>query len=545
MLSVVALVVSSCTQSDVLESISENKTSENLDSDKVVLIPSVRNNQTTEQLRQRLLKKYVIDRIKPNDATYAQYGKIGCGYDFFHGDNSKIELESQENIKGRILEINDATASRIEINPLHALDINIRTYQNFSKDFSEKFYSIADSLSFGASATFGFSWLASASSKYSKYMREATKQTEEDMSKTVFAQASASIKSKAISYTLGSMKSFSPEKDLNSSFFIDYHLLSPEELVNQYGALVLINYNLGAKAVASAGYTSREQKSSSELKKQAAKMLSFSCSGLFKKISAELNSTSQTSVEEYQAIVKNYSDGYINLAYRGGDIYSSFPKEIGFSDIKTGFFSPIDLNDWAKSVENNQVLVSINRGGLIPIFKVIREKNIANRIKNYLIKGENSPINESNISYALHKFNGMVYFVMYNKYGDTIILDKTQIPSMGYEWWEYSGPRKSPIPFIEEANPKTVFGPIPTQNVIDLTPYLSASDNSKVSVKFCKIKGSLYEEDVTYLYIRNLETGQKIALSFIDAEGFNEYQFAAPDNFEYVKNLNYIDMYAL
>lgn len=545
-LSVVALMLTSCNKGTGQPDFSQDVILENfIRQQKTETRSTDQKHLTTKQLRDYLIKKYVENKPTPNDVTYNEYGKVGCGYDFFQNDNSVTELESQENIKGRIIQINEATKSRININPLHSLDLNVKTYQDFNTDFSRHFYSIADSIAFGASASFGFKWLASASAKYSKHMRETTKQTETNTSKTVFAQVSALIKSKSISYTLGSIKSFSPENNLVTPFFIDYHLLSSEEIINQYGAMILVNYNLGGKAVASAGYTSQEVKPTTELKNDASKMISFSCSGLFGKVGANFDANSKIAIEEYKSIIRDYNDGHINIAYRGGDIYKNFPKNINFLEIKTGVFSPIDLNEWAQSVQNHQVMVSINKSGLIPIFNVIREKNISKRIKDYLLTGQNNIIDESAIKYAIFNNGEMLFFVMYNKYGDTIILDKTHIPSIGYEWWLYTGPKLSPIPFSPELQPKLIYGAPPTKNMIDLTSYLRASDKNMVSVEFCKIKNNLYDDDFTYLLIRNKETGKKVALSFFDVNGFNDYLLEEPEEFKYIKNLNYIDIYAL
>lgn len=244
------LTISACSKTNVFEN------TPNFEKEKITDYysrpsGSLRSSRTTplnvEELREYLLQKYT-QGISPNNVnnTYPQYGKIGSGYNFFSGTGEKVvgvELESPDNIRFPILTISEETVDNIDINPLNSLTAEVRTYQDFKKDFSEFFHSVTDSKSFSASADFQLSWLAKASASYKNSLEKETKQGNESSSKTVFTQASVLIKSKRVAYNIGSIKRFSPETNLTPHFFIDYHLMSAEQLIDRYGRFILTNYN--------------------------------------------------------------------------------------------------------------------------------------------------------------------------------------------------------------------------------------------------------------------------------------------------------------
>lgn len=105
------------------------------------------------------------------------------------------------------------------------------------------------------------------------------------------------------------------------------------------------------------------------------------------------------------------------------------------------------------------------------------------------------------------------------------------------------------MPFSEDLNVESRYGYMTMldRDYIDLTPYLKAKDKSKIQVKFCKLTGleSTYEDDVLYIIIHNKENGRKVALRVEDYYAFGKFQFKEPENIEYIKNLNYMDVYAL
>lgn len=518
-------------------------------------IPALRsaNNRTVEELRQYLLKKYTPN-LEPLNTRYQEYGKIGCGYNFYIADPEddeksivNLELETQGNIKAPILRISDATIDRIDINPLDALDTEIRAYYNFQKDFSSFFHSVVKSTSFGAGVTLSrCKWLAEASAAYERTMHKETKSTTEESLKTIFFQTSALIKSKRVQYNLIPIKRFTPDISLSEVFFVNYHTLPAKELIDECGPFVLTNYNLGGRAMATIRYTGAESKTSNELKQEGSKMASYSCSGLFGTISANYKSSSKEAKDEYTKMLDSYKDGYIKVAYRGGDVYNNFPQNIGFPEMKTGDFPVVDLSGWARSVEQRPQLISINGSGLRPIFDFIREINIAERVKHFFLTGEDFRPDNSRIKYEFYRHGHFVTLVMYTKYGDTIILDRFEIDNRpGFEWWRDYNFRASAIPFSSSLEANFIFGNPPSKGVIDLSEYLSAYNRSKIKVEFCKIEDGRYD-DFTYLVIHNVEKGKKVALSFFDEEGFEqEYLLEKPESFKYVKNLNYVDVYGI
>ncbi|KGL50278.1 MAC/perforin domain-containing protein [Porphyromonas cangingivalis] len=508
---------------------------------------------TVEQLRQYLLQKYRQSSTPLNDNTYNKYGKIGCGYNFFT-DNSEelmnIELECQENIMHPILEISNESIKKIDVNPLNSLEVRISMYKDFKKDFSNFFYSVATSNEIKASVDFKLKWLAKASAGYESKMKEETKESSENSTKTVFAQASALIKSKRVSYNIGAMCRFFPEKLLNSDFFIDYRLLSAKELIEGYGRFVLTNYNMGGKAMATIRYTAKDAKSSEELKQEGSKMANFSCSALFGKISGNFDHNSQEALHDYKETIKSYEDGYMTLYYKGGDVHNNFPKSVPFTEMKTGVFPTFDLSGWASSVKQNQQLITINGGGLTPIFKVIREKNIAEKIKQYFLTGENSVVDEERIRYDIYSDSNITMFVMTNQYGERIILDKFHDNHNNHnsilDPIKIYTPHDSAIPLDLPVSFNYRKGTPSGKNVIDLSEYFSAKDRSKIKVEFCKITDGKYNEDITYMLIHNTEKGKRVALSFQDRRGFGgEYKFSKPKEFRYINNLNYIDIYGI
>lgn len=511
------------------------------------------NSQTlsVEELRQFLLQKY-SQQIKPqSNNTYLEYGKIGCGYNFFTDKSEEfmnIELECQDNIKSPILNISSETIKKIDVNPLNLLEVKIHMYKEFKKDFSDFFYSIANSNELKASVDFKLKWLAKASASYEKKMKEETKNKSENSTKAVFSQASALIKSKRVSYDIGAISRFVPEKQLNSEFFINYRLLPTNELLQNYGRFVLTNYNMGGKAMATIRYTGREEKSSEQLKQEGSKMASFSCNALFGKISGEFNHNSQKALEDYKETINGYEDGYMVLSYRGGDIYNNFPKAVSFEEMKTGEFTPLDLAKWASSVKQHQKLISINGGGLTPIFNVIREKNIAEKVKQYFFTGENYFADANRIKYDIYDSSNTTVIVMTNQYGEQIILDKFYVNPSGIDepFKMNFTPYDSAIPLARPVSFKRHKGVPSGEDIIDLSEFLSAKDRSEIKVEFCKINGSAYNEEITYMLIHNREKGKRVALSFQDRRGFGgEYKFSKPKEFRYINNLNYIDIYGI
>lgn len=544
------LVISACSKTELQQNapnFEEKETSEYSPN-------SLRSSSTTalsvEELRQHLLQKYRQSFAPLTDDTYSKYGKIGCGYNFFTDDSEElmnIELECQENIKHPILEISSESIKKIDVNPLNSLEVRISMYKDFKKDFSDFFYSVAKSNELKASVDFKLKWLAKASASYESKMKEETKQSSENSTKTVFAQASALIKSKRVSYNIGAINRFIPEKLLNSEFFIDYRLLPAKELIESYGRFILTNCNMGGKAMATIRYTSKDAKSSEKLKQEGAKMANFSCSALFGKISGEFNHNSKEAIDDYKETIKGYEDGYMTLYYKGGDVHNNFPKSLPFTEMKTGNFPTFDLSGWASSVKQNQQLIAINGGGLTPIFKVIREKNIAEKVKKYFLTGENSIADETKIRYDMYHGDNVDMIVMTTQYGDQIILDKFHRNFNSItEPITLHSPLDSAIPLDPPIKFTRKFGTLFGKNVIDLSEYLSARDRSKIKVEFCKITDSRYNEDITYILIHNKEKGKRVALSFQDERGFRgQYKFSQPEEFRHIKNLNYIDIYGI
>ena len=544
------LVVSACSKTNVTQNFPDIEQKSVSDYHSSSLRSSNSAPLSVEELRQYLLQKYRQRLVPLNDETYSKYGKIGCGYNFFTDNNEEfmnIELECQENIKHPILAISSEGIKKIDVNPLNSLEVRISMYKDFKKDFSDFFYSIAKSNELKASVDFKLKWLAKASAAYERKMKEETKQSSENSEKTVFAQASALIKSKRVSYNIGAMDRFAPEKLLNYEFFLDYRLLPAKELIENYGRFIITNYNLGGKAMATLRYTAKDAKSSEKLKQEGSKMANFSCSALFGKISGEFNHNSQEAIDDYKEMISGYDDGYITLYYKGGDVCKKFPKAIPFTEMKTGAFSTLDLSSWASSVEQNQQLISINGGGLTPIFKVIREKNIAEKVKKCFLTGDNSIVDETTIRYDVYHYDDTDVIVMTTQYGDKIILDKfyCNFNSINDPITLHS-PLDSAIPLVPPVKFSHKSGRPFGSNIIDLSEYLSAKDRSKIKVEFCKIKDSPYNEDITYILIHNNEKGKRVALSFQDERGFKgQYKFSQPEEFSLIKNLNYIDIYGI
>lgn len=544
------MMVSSCSKAEWFEGTPSKQNISNTKEGDSRLRSEGKKILTVQELRQHLLSKYSRNNIQPNTAEVDQYGNIGYGYDFFLTVNeneykAEVILESDANVRLKVLNVTDATQNRINIKSANSQGASEQVFQEFEKELPGFFSSKIDLKEFGVPSIFNCSWLKKGILAYKNSIRKELKLSDYP-SKNVFIQTESRISKKRISYNLGSMKRFIPERDLESDFYINYHLQSPQNLINDYGSFILTDYNSGGKVVTTVGYTSKENKSSEVLRREGTKMARFSNTWLFKKNHNNTGYHSPEAVQDYKSTINDYENGHMKISHAGGGYFLEYPEDIDFSILKSSNFPYISLKDWANSIDNTQALLSINTRGLTPIFKVIKEKNIAEQVKHYMITGEDTHIDENKIKYELYYHKGIVTLVMYSMRGDVFILNKEKLPLIGFEWWIQGGLAASPIPIHIETPTKNIVGPPPTTGVIDLSSYFSAHYDSDIDVKICKVESDIYDSDViSYLVVHNKETGKKIAISFPDEYGFSKYGFIRPQNIEYVKHLSYIDMYGI
>lgn len=330
-----------------------------------------------------------------------------------------------------------------------------------------------------------------------------------------------------------------------------YHNASPWELEKYYGQFLLKNYVVGGKAFANIGFESRSSKSTSVLKEESSFMASVSFSGLFGKIGGNVDYQSKEAKENFRKKIAEYTNSSMRISATGGDV-SSFPLPPMYThgDITENNLPKIDFMPWLQTVKANPTLISINKYGLIPLYDLVREKNISRNIKNYFLTGENIDPEEQKIGYTFYRMNESsreVLLVLSTRYGDNFIIDRFYIPTVGFEWWYYCKVQgHTNIPLSEDLSPRLAYEKdLPRKNLIDLTEYLCSSDKEKVKVRFCKIKNSRYKEDMSYLLIENRETRKRLAFSLYDEQAFFDYYLKEPDTFEEIRNINFYELYGL
>lgn len=508
---------------------------------------------STKKLKERLKEKYAIQMVEINNVDNSMFGKLGCGYDILKKIAIGVPItESQENVTSPILDMDEILSSESQyinsdINNLNSLDYSVLCFANFQEDFKNQIYSFTDSVSFNLKAG-SFKWLAEASASYKQGMTRSVNFKDSASENYVFAQSSLLIKTKKLALNMPPTKLLATDKYVTPNFTIIAHHSSPRELEKVYGQFLLTNYNLGGKIFANIGYESEANKDSNTLKEETGFMANVSFSGLFGRIGSEIDYQSKDAKENFRQKISQYVNSSMRLTATGGDV-STLPLPLMYThgDISENNLPRIDFNPWLRTIKNNDVLISINKNGLLPLYEIIREKNISRNIKNYFLWGENIDPELQSIEYTMYKIDGIIYLVLSTRFGDNFIIDKWNVPTAGYEWWNMYHPiEHCRFPLSDDLKPIiSLEVKLPQKNLIDLTPYLCSSDKEKVKVRFCKIANSRFREDMSYLLIENRETRKRIGLSLFDGQAFFDYCLREPYSFEEVNNVNYYDLYGL
>lgn len=290
-------------------------------------------------------------------------------------------------------------------------------------------------------------------------------------------------------------------------------------------------------------FGNKNNKTNSKVKEETHLLMNVSAKGVFGALSTSNEQNDSTSISVFNEIKNEYTFSDLSATSIGGSPVnlSSFP--IISNDVKSLLLPSIDLATWSQSVEGRDVLVKINDSGLVPISDLIPEINISKRVKDFIEKGiDYNPFDYKGEPIIVNKRDGYVYIALISRFGDLFLLDKAELPQMGYEWWLYYKPQDCPIKvcymdyyrceFIEQLH---------RYNIIDLT---SSNNTNKPTIRYCKIKDTPASSAFTYILINNKTDRKKIALRVLDAI-IEESGLDPIDEIEYITNVHGYDIYAL
>ncbi|SDG05309.1 MAC/perforin domain-containing protein [Mucilaginibacter sp. P25] len=252
----------------------------------------------------------------------------------------------------------------IDVAKLYAADPirvvkNVSTSRNSTFSYGDNVQHYSSDLSAHLNATVGFSlFKASITSAYSD--------VSSFNSKYIYGSYNLLLQQRELKFNAPTVIL---QQYLTSNFKTDIGILTPEQLVRQYGAFFLTDIMLGAKLQ----ITYRSQTSSSDRKTAASAGLDQSLGSLFS-INAGINSQHSQSSSNFNQ--------YVHYVTHGGDpTVGITPNTIVF-DQNT---PPIDFGAWQSTTNaQNAVLIDIPSSGLIGIYDLIADPVKSKAVKDYI-----------------------------------------------------------------------------------------------------------------------------------------------------------------
>lgn len=501
--------------------------------------------------RKILLDKYAPSNIQLSNLNDNRYENLGFGYDpkaDFQGTDATLQLESPKNIKDAILNMYDISTDPYSRFSPYQVNIRESSFQAYSfvdtyASLSSYFRDKSSSFSASASASIGINdFLFSMSAKFNKSSDSKLNFHSENYSNVARTSASQKIITRSLSLTIPPKRIITPEKHLSPTFNIFCYTSSPAEIEKYYGTFLLQSYQLGGSASINVIYGSKTNKSNETIIDESTLLTEVAVKSIFKVLDAGGNNVHKDSIARYNEIANQYDFSNTYASSFGGLPLSFTDFPVLPHEAKGLNFPTIDLTTWSSSVEGRDVLVQINPNGIVPIYDIIREVNIARNFKEYLEKGNNHNPGDIWATPKLLYRNGYVCLCLITRFNDFIILDQFKLPETGYEWWLYFDPDKSLVKTIEFDSGTSIMFQIPKDlHILDLT---SPTEGNKPNVRFCKIKGSPVEEDFTYILFYNRKDKMKIGLRVLDMYA-EESGIILPDNVEYINNVDSYTIYGL
>lgn len=479
-----------------------------------------------------LIKKVIKTRANSLNTN------LGYGYDFT--DPGPLSSSYSKAIRESIIDVDylyakdknhvNTTVNRLEQEPhfysFHSFDEFIdQHYQN-------KIVTIKSSVKSSGLAK----WLVKANAKYENESKSIFSNSTTSSKNIYYASGDISIKTQTHSLNLDPI-SRSLGEHLNTRLFIDIYFLSAEEILEKYGQFAISRYTSGAKAyslVYSEVNSDVVEIKASESIRQYGKLSMGIAFG-------NLKGNGDVAYFKSDSIYRNYTKTFseLNLALKtiGGSPTAGIPASF---KIYTGESVPdieIDFTPWAATIQKtNEVIIELGNNGLIPIAEIIREKNIANLLRERI--GLISQLNKPNINpmkqpvrfYYTQDLNEDGWqFIFSNRFGDNFIFAKS----------------KSIDEFPESPN-WINWDPFSSMNYTRATPIIDANNvidlSSMQNVRFCKIKDSKYP-DMTYILLS--KGANRIALSLFDEFILNyNLNINSIEKID-IQDLNNYDIYAL
>lgn len=278
------------------------------------------------------------------------YDLLGYGYD------ATQEFANANSSKAKVIDINKIlrlNPSRIESSIIGQQDgvvVSGADSKSYAKTLSAKVDATAKYMLFKGSISAAFS--------------------SEDFSSSKYSYASYDLEVQRRRLTLNVDEDELYNYYLTSDFVFDCKRLSAKELVDRYGTHVLRNIKLGGKLS-----VMFRCETTAENKKEAVEAgLSASVGSIFKLNVSVSSSSTQTNAN------KNSKLHYRTI---GGD-----PTHSLIGTINTDGNSPvINTAPWQSSVTlQNAQLISIEKDGLIPLYKLIPDSKKRNEVKDYIYR---------------------------------------------------------------------------------------------------------------------------------------------------------------
>ncbi|MDY3883893.1 MAC/perforin domain-containing protein [Porphyromonas somerae] len=477
-------------------------------------------------------------------------GILGFGYDpgkGFGEDHPSLLLESNQNATQPVINMMEVSSEPYSLfyptnvyigESVFTTSTSTEIVQSLYDYFGSKVSKIGSKFSINISKIIG-ELSTDINSSYKKTLNLAN----DNYYSISLAFGSQRVLTRSLSLTIPNKRLRTPEKDIDPRFSINSYTKSASELINDYGPFVLKSYTSGGKVSINAVFGNKNNKTNSKVKEETHLLMNVTAKGVFGALSTSNEQNDSTSISVFNEIKNEYTFSDLSATSIGGSPVnlSSFP--IISNDVKSLLLPSIDLATWSQSVEGRDVLVKINDSGLVPISDLIPEINISKRVKDFIEKGiDYNPFDYKGEPIIVNKRDGYVYIALISRFGDLFLLDKAELPQMGYEWWLYYKPQDCPIKvcymdyyrceFIEQLH---------RYNIIDLT---SSNNTNKPTIRYCKIKDTPASSAFTYILINNKTDRKKIALRVLDAI-IEESGLDPIDEIEYITNVHGYDIYAL
>jgi len=336
-------------------------------------------------------------KLKAKSARDGVWDVLGYGYD----------------VTGEYANSNSTTYQVIDVARLYAADAsrvitNLNTTQNSVFAFGQDAQDYSSSLSANLKATAGFSlFKGSITAAYSN--------SSSFSSKYIYGSYNLLMQQKELKFN--GVPSYL-QNYLTPTFVYDLTYLTPQQIVQQYGAFVLSDIMLGAKLEV----TYQSETSSSDRKSAASAGLDASVGTVFS-INASVNSNHAQSSSNFNQ--------YLHFLTHGGDPTKSITST-------TISFTPttptVDYGAWQASTNlQNAELVDIKYDGLISIDQLIPDPNLAQAVHNY-IYNTYLPNNQVTVSYQ-----SSVLYRCYNVNNDDHMLITNPGEVSGLSNWRIEG----------------------------------------------------------------------------------------------------------